>query len=116
MPKPDEAAKSWEAKAKFMRDHHALAAEWDDVGDLRKLQLAPLPPVRPAAPATPPAPPGPKGIAARLMKQHEIQFAHSRVRPPLNLPSSAESDVPRAVSAKQGTPRGSSKKAQKRAS
>lgn len=103
--------KDWEAKAAFMRSVNAVHAEWSQ-DFLTKLVLGPAPVARPAAPAEAPQP---KGIAARLMKQHEIQFAHSRMKPPLALPS-PDSDVPRAVRAKQGTSRGSTAKASKRAS
>ena len=105
-------------KAEFMRRHNAVHAEWSAAASgevvLTKLVLAPLPPV-PKPQAAEPKQPGTKGIAASLMKQHEIQFAHSRVRPPVKMPAS-EGDVPRAVSAKQGASRGSQAKVQKRAS
>jgi hypothetical protein len=108
----------WDVQAKFMRDHGATAAEWcfssGGVTVLTKLVLGPVPVVRPVSPAEPKPVPT-RGIAASLMKQHEVQFAHSRVRPPMKLPG-AESDVPRAVSAKRDVAHGRTKKAQKRAS
>lgn len=111
----------WQAKAKFMRDTGAVHAEWVFDGwdgdrscmaeRLTKLVLGPVPVAKPVA--QPKADPTmPKGAVARLMKQHEIQFAHSRVRPPL--PMTPENDVPRAVAAKKAASHGT--KAQKRAS
>ncbi len=101
------------AKAKFMREHGAVHAEWDGADQLVKLVLGPAPVARPAEakPTT-----GPKGLAASLMRQHEIQFAHSRVKPPVKLPGQAADDVPRAVRAKHGASHGSAKAVQKRAS
>jgi hypothetical protein len=107
--------KTWEEQAAFMRATNAVHAEWDPAGMvLIKLVLGPPPVTKTAATEAKPDPL--KGVAARLMRQHEIQFAHSTVKPPLKLPGSAQSDVPRAVSAKQGASRGSKAKVSKRAS
>jgi hypothetical protein len=107
-------SEDWKAKAAFMRETHATHAEWAVVNGenvLTELTLAPQPVARPAA-TTPAAPPKPQGVAARMMRNHEIQYAHSSVRPPLKLPTEV-TDVPRAVSAKRGTSDGA-QKAQKR--
>jgi len=116
-----EAPKDWDAKADFMRRYNAVHAEWGTginaegfaEEKLLKLTLGPAPIAKSVA-AAPADPATPKGIAARLMKQHEVQFAHSRVKPPL--PSAVPvDDVPRAVRAKQGASRGNQAKASKRA-
>lgn len=101
----------WEAQAEFMRKCGATHATWTDAGELTSLTLAP----QPRPPAQQPANQAPqpsKGIAARLAKNHETLFAHTRVRPPLKLPAEATS-VPRAVAAKQEAAHGEAK-AQKR--
>ncbi len=102
----------WQEQADFMRSVGATHAEWSEEGTcLTKLTLAPQVAPRPVA-AVPATPPKPQGVAARLMRNHEIQYAHSSVRPPLRMPTEV-SDVPRAVSAKRGTSDGA-QKAQKR--
>lgn len=101
----------WEAQAEFMRKCGATHATWSDAGELTSLTLAPQPrPVQP--PISPTGQQPTKGIAARLARNHETLFAHTRVRPPLKLPNEATS-VPRAVAAKHGAADGSTK-AQKR--
>jgi hypothetical protein len=115
----DRNVERWEEQAEFMRKHGATHGEWvhggfvgeEEIVVLTKLTLAPQPAARSVA-AVPTAPPKPQGVAARLMRNHEIQYAHSSVRPPLRMPTDV-TDVPRAVSAKRGSSDGASK-AQKR--
>lgn len=108
-----KAESQWKDQAAFMRSVGAIHAEWDLAGMiLTKLVLGPAPTAKSATQPTQPKSDMPRGAVARLMKQHEIQFAHSRVRPPM--PKTPEADVPRAVSAKRTPAHGT--KAQKRAS
>ena len=94
--------RGWDQQAAFMREHDAIAAKWTPEGELLELTLAPKRPT-PTAPVEPKAA-TPKGIAASLLRQHEIQFAHSRVKPPPPAAALAtDNDVPRAVAAKKAS-------------
>jgi hypothetical protein len=105
MSKPDQAIVSWEEKAAFMRKVGAVHAEWDTVGDLLKITLAPQAQPGPAARMTQfhERTTSPKTAAER---RHEILFAASSVRPALQPTTAAPpSAVPRAVRAKEAVAR-----------
>lgn len=101
----------WSEQAAFMRDVGAVHAEWTTGGDLTKLVLGP--PVMPRAATPAPAGSSQRGIAARLLDQHNTLFASSRMKPPFREPVTPEAAVPRAVRAKQAAAERGAKKVRK---
>lgn len=98
-----KAKPSWTATADLMRQHGIVHATWDDKGNLLSMTIGPreVPQLEVMRPTAPVAPPKPVSIAQRMAQQHEIRFAHSRMRPALDAPKPADPAEPRAVRAKR---------------
>lgn len=116
MSKADVAR--WEEQAKFLRNVGAIHGEWttytsNETQLLTKLVLGPIPTPPGARPV---GPPPTKGVAAKLLAQHETMFAASRHKPPFTAPAEPDAAVPRAVRAKREAAANGPKKASKRGS
>lgn len=106
MSKPET---DWKAKASFMREHGAIAAEWTEAGELLKLTLGPIPAAGPAARMAAfherTAESVAHSAAEKMKRQHDVLFAASSVRPSLGSPATPPHAVPRAVAAKEAAKR-----------
>lgn len=101
---------SWTRTADLMRLHGIVSASWDAEGKLLSMTIGPREPVVLERVGSKPDAPKPVSLAQRMKAQHEIRFAHSRMRPALETPKLADSAEPRAVRAKREAESGSAEK------